>query len=82
MDLTSLAPIGWLRGLMDKASDFESEDCGFESHRGLQFFYKSIYFARIDAEVRLWCFIINELSCITDSILFAFYHRDNVVYII
>ena len=21
-------------GLMDKASDFESEDCGFESHRG------------------------------------------------
>ena len=24
----------WLRGLMDKASDFESEDCGFESRRG------------------------------------------------
>ena len=24
----------WPRGLMDKASDFESEDCGFESHRG------------------------------------------------
>ena len=21
-------------GLMDKAADFESEDCGFESHRG------------------------------------------------
>ena len=26
------------RGLMDKASDFESEDCGFESRRG-HFFY-------------------------------------------
>ena len=24
----------WPRGPMDKASDFESEDCGFESHRG------------------------------------------------
>ena len=24
----------WPRGLMDKASDFGSEDCGFESHRG------------------------------------------------
>ena len=25
------------RGLMDMASDFESEDCGFESHRGQTF---------------------------------------------
>ena len=25
---------GWPRGLMDMASDFGSEDCGFESHRG------------------------------------------------
>ena len=24
---------------MDKASDFESEDCGFESHLGHVFFY-------------------------------------------
>ena len=24
----------WPRGLMDKASDFESEDCEFESRRG------------------------------------------------
>ena len=24
----------WPRGLMDKASDFESEDCGFDPHRG------------------------------------------------
>ena len=24
--------LAWPRGLMDKASDFESEDCGFESH--------------------------------------------------
>ena len=24
----------WPRGPTDKASDFESEDCGFESHRG------------------------------------------------
>ena len=28
------------RGLMDKASDFESEDCEFESRRG-QYFYVS-----------------------------------------
>ena len=27
------------RGLMDKASDFESEDCGFESRRGRIFFF-------------------------------------------
>ena len=27
-------PMTWPRGPMDKASDFESEDCGFESHRG------------------------------------------------
>ena len=26
--------LGWPRGLMDMASDFGSEDCGFESHRG------------------------------------------------
>ena len=25
----------WPRGLMDKVSDFESEDCEFESRRGL-----------------------------------------------
>ena len=25
---------GWPRGLMDKASDFGSEDCEFESRRG------------------------------------------------
>ena len=33
---------GWCqhrpRGLMDKASDFESEDCGFESRRGHLYF--------------------------------------------
>ena len=28
------------RGLMDKASDFESEDCGFESRRGQLFLLK------------------------------------------
>ena len=28
---------GWPRGLMDKASDFESEDCEFESRRGRTF---------------------------------------------
>ena len=27
------------RGLMDKASDFESEDCGFESRRGQVFYW-------------------------------------------
>ena len=26
--------VQWPRGLMDKASDFESEDCEFESRRG------------------------------------------------
>ena len=31
----SLAPLGWLRGLMDKASDYGSEDWGFESLRCL-----------------------------------------------
>ena len=30
------------RGPMDKASDFESEDCGFDPHRG-QFSGKSIF---------------------------------------
>ena len=32
--LHSLAKVWGPRGLMDKASDFESEDCGFESRRG------------------------------------------------
>ena len=27
------------RGLMDKASDFESEDCEFESRRGQLFYF-------------------------------------------
>ena len=27
------------RGLMDKASDFESEDCAFESRRGRSFYF-------------------------------------------
>ena len=29
------------RGLMDMASDFGSEDCGFESHRGQLLFPRS-----------------------------------------
>ena len=29
----------WPRGLMDKASDFESEDCGFDPHRGLRVYF-------------------------------------------
>ena len=32
----------WPRGLMDKASDFESEDCEFESRRGLYIFTFSV----------------------------------------
>ncbi len=32
------------RGLTDKASDFESEDCGFESRRGLFFTFSSFFF--------------------------------------
>ena len=31
--------LSWPRGLMDMASDFESGSCGFESHRGQNFFY-------------------------------------------
>ena len=30
----------WPRGLMDKASDFGSEDCEFESRRGRRLFLK------------------------------------------
>ena len=33
----------WPRGLMDKASDFESEDCEFESRRGRTVFNMFIY---------------------------------------
>lgn len=33
---------GWPRGLMDKASDFGSEDWGFESLRGRVFFFLKI----------------------------------------
>ena len=32
----------WPRGLTDKASDFESEDCEFESRRGRFFLTKNI----------------------------------------
>ena len=32
------------RGLMDKASDFGSGDCGFESHRGRLFLFSQNYF--------------------------------------
>ena len=31
---------GWPRGPMDKASDFESEDCEFESRRGQNLFFQ------------------------------------------
>ena len=31
--------LDWPRGLMDKASDFESEDCEFESRRGRFFLF-------------------------------------------
>ena len=46
----------WPRGLMDKASDFESEDCEFESRRGrpmlfldklpASFFHRAILYLR------------------------------------
>ena len=32
------------RGVMDKASDFEAEDCGFDSRRGLEIFCSQNYF--------------------------------------
>ena len=37
------APSGRPRGLMDKASDFESEDCAFESRRGRNFISQSVF---------------------------------------
>ena len=33
----------WPRGLMDKASDFESEDCGFDPHHGQRFSIKMVF---------------------------------------
>ena len=38
---------GWPRGLMDMASDFESGSCGFESHRGQNFFFRFLRFFEI-----------------------------------
>ena len=38
------------RGLMDKASDFESEDCGFESLRG-HFFFLVLFNAEINVGI-------------------------------
>ena len=32
----------WPRGPTDTASDFESEDCGFESHRGQNFSFSRV----------------------------------------
>ena len=37
------------RGLMDKASDFESEDCGFESHRGRVFRVSRVEFVTLSS---------------------------------
>ena len=42
---TALSPTWWLRGLMDKASDFGSEDCGFDSRRGRIFFPLLLFFS-------------------------------------
>ena len=36
-----IAPVSGQHGLTDKASDFESEDCGFESLCGRLFIIKS-----------------------------------------
>ena len=38
----------WPRSVMDNASDFGSEDCGFESHRGR--------FRTMALAMRGWCF--------------------------
>ena len=49
------------RGLMDKAPDFGSGDCGFESHRGRLFvnilfcFLTSNFSAKDDSVVQLLC---------------------------
>ena len=40
-ELVKITYLTWPRGPTDKASDFESEDCGFESHRG-QIFYNML----------------------------------------
>ena len=39
LNLMLTSTSNWPRGLMDKASDFESEDCEFESRRGRLFIY-------------------------------------------
>ena len=40
-DWLSKGAISWPRGLMDKASDFGSEDCEFESRRGQNTFERT-----------------------------------------
>ena len=40
--------LDWPRGLMDKASDFESEDCEFESRRGRPHILKHYYHVTIE----------------------------------
>ena len=38
------------RGPMDKASDFESEDCGFDPHRGQFYFHLSFVSYHLDID--------------------------------
>ena len=54
----------WPRGLMDKASDFGSEDCGFDSRRGRFFFFPRIFlFSLSDVYHDSYAFIqaVNKL---------------------
>ena len=69
----------WPRGLMDKASDFESEDCEFESRRGRFFLFTifeiigRIFNVLTSWKIRVFFFSVENTLCngkklITDSI--------------
>ena len=58
------------RGPMDKASDFESEDCGFDPHRGHFYFLSFIKYI----------FHTNKLSCYHKSIYL--FDRNNMFLLI
>ena len=69
LNLMLTSTSNWPRGLMDKASDFESEDCEFESRRGRLFIYS---FPRLISA----SFLFQEkISMITDQL----YNRHNVL---
>ena len=61
MYFLSLPTIGRPRGLMDMASDFGSEDCGFESHRGQSFSFFKIFLLARNPKLTVFYDILSEL---------------------